>query len=273
MNNVLDPQSVPLWTAFFAGVVSVLSLVIAKDLRVSDFRQAWIDALRGEIATLIARVNAINERRLSIAQRAAKAGMAVEAEVGAKAATKGEEGAADDYERDHADVLRLEEALATIELRMNPTEEEAMPLLKQAQAVVGMVRLDKAVCRQKLQSAEKLLLEESKTYLKTEWERVKKGEPRYRCAVWMSVLIGLIGVATLALGFAGWLGAGPNTATTGGDVAIGIEEERATETGATAGTPKGAEEEPEPGGMSEAGARADRDQAVGRHAGGRHSQR
>ena len=70
--DFFDPRSVPLWAAFFAGVVSMVGLIIAKEQRVSDFRQAWIDALRGEIALLIGTINAINEWLWSIEQRKGK---------------------------------------------------------------------------------------------------------------------------------------------------------------------------------------------------------
>ena len=215
--ELFDLRSVPLWTAFFAGVVSVVGLIIAKELRVSDFRQAWIDALRGEIASLIARVNAINEWRLAIKNR----------RVGEDAVEGGALAAGDsaeEYKFVHPDVFKMEEALATIELRLNPKEDKATPLLEKAEAVVHKVRLDKAVCRKELKNAEKLLLDESKTYLKGEWDLVKKGELRYRCAVRISMVIAGVGVAALVLGFAGWLKGEMETASAGGDAALHMED-------------------------------------------------
>ena len=46
--------------ALIAGVVSLLGLVISKEQKVSEFRQAWIDALRSDVASLISHVNAIH---------------------------------------------------------------------------------------------------------------------------------------------------------------------------------------------------------------------
>jgi hypothetical protein len=40
--------------AWVAGAFSLLGLLISKEQKVSEFRQAWIDALRADIAALVA---------------------------------------------------------------------------------------------------------------------------------------------------------------------------------------------------------------------------
>ena len=245
MIDLLDPRSVPLWTAFFAGVVSVVGLIIAKEHRVSDFRQAWIDALRGEIAALIGRANAINEWVWAIAERNAKA---ADSDGGKRSATVGAM-AADEYTRAHEDVVKMEEALATIELRLNPKDDEAKVLVEKAEAVAKLVRFYKPVCRNALKAAEKQLLDESKSYLKREWETVKRGEPRHRWAVWTSFTIAAIGATALAAGFAGWLMAELGSAAPATGAAPQVQEASAGATGAEAegepaGTDAGGERQP-----------------------------
>ena len=142
----------------------------AKGVRVSEFRQASIDALRADLAALIAHVNGVNERRFANKQRAANE---------AKAGVGRGPTAAEQYEPDHADVVRIEQALAMIELRLNPAEEEARSLVEKAKAVGRMVQLDKPVAREGLREANRRLLDASTGYLKGEWERVKIGERRY----------------------------------------------------------------------------------------------
>ena len=207
----------------------LVGLIIAKEHRVSDFRQAWIDALRGEIAALIGRANAINEWLLAIEERKAKA------------AARGDEQAsptvaADEYELVHADVFKMEEALATIELRLNPKECKAKPLLEKAEAVVCKVQLDKAVCRRELKRVEKQLLAESKAYLKDEWETVKKGEPRHRWAVRTSFAIGVIGTVALVLGLAGLVMEKPEMATTATPAAGSVTGPEAVPEASASGT-------------------------------------
>lgn len=110
-----------------------------------------------------------------------------------------------------------------IELRLNPNEDKAKPLLQRAQAVVCEVRLYKAVCRKKLKSVEQELLEESKNYLTDEWDRVKRGEPRHRVAMWSSFMIGVIGVVALVLGLVGLVMEEPGTVTEATSIATQVE--------------------------------------------------
>ena len=95
----------------------------------------------------------------------------------------------------------MEEALATIELRLIPKEDRAEPLLKNAKAVVSKLRFHEPVCRTELKNAQEELLKESTSYLEYEWEIVKKGEPWHRwavgitkglVAVWIVVFLGAL---------------------------------------------------------------------------------
>jgi hypothetical protein len=46
--------------ALIAGLISLLGLIISKEQKVSDFRQAWIDALRSDIAAVITHAQSIH---------------------------------------------------------------------------------------------------------------------------------------------------------------------------------------------------------------------
>ena len=46
--------------AFVAGAFSLLGLTVAKENKVSEFRQAWIDALREDIAEFVAQAQSIH---------------------------------------------------------------------------------------------------------------------------------------------------------------------------------------------------------------------
>jgi hypothetical protein len=46
--------------ALIAGAFAFFSLVVTKETKVSEFRQAWIDALRAEISTYISRLRAVS---------------------------------------------------------------------------------------------------------------------------------------------------------------------------------------------------------------------
>ena len=59
--NELPPLAIGAITAaLITGLVSFLGLIISKEQKVSEFRQAWIDSLRSELAALISHANAIH---------------------------------------------------------------------------------------------------------------------------------------------------------------------------------------------------------------------
>jgi len=46
--------------AVIAAIISLLGLIISKENKVSEFRQAWIDSLREEIAAVITHAHAVH---------------------------------------------------------------------------------------------------------------------------------------------------------------------------------------------------------------------
>ena len=65
MLNLPDVAIGTMIAAFIAGLVSLLSLIISKEQKVSEFRQAWIDALRAEISSLTRMPFMVTERLAS----------------------------------------------------------------------------------------------------------------------------------------------------------------------------------------------------------------
>src|SRR5208283_2502860 len=93
--------------ALIAGLVSLLGLIISKEQKVSEFRQAWIDALRAEIADLIAHLNAVYGTAAAQFPSVAEAWKVVK----------------EDY-------LAFNNAAARIRLRLNPSEPTSVLVLK-----------------------------------------------------------------------------------------------------------------------------------------------
>ncbi|MBS3927686.1 MAG: hypothetical protein KGZ65_03740 [Sphingomonadales bacterium] len=46
----------PIIAAIIGAVVTLASLIISKESKLSEFRQAWIDSLRQEIADLLSNI-------------------------------------------------------------------------------------------------------------------------------------------------------------------------------------------------------------------------
>ena len=100
--DAFDPIFIPLLVAVIAALVSLLGLIISKENRISDFRQAWIDALRAEIVGLIARAYDLNRSRCSPGSQPGR-----------------------------TDMLHLEQALAQIDMRLKtPTTKTHNPSSK-----------------------------------------------------------------------------------------------------------------------------------------------
>jgi hypothetical protein len=47
--------------ALIAGTVSLLGLIISKEQKTSEFRHAWIDALRSDLTAFLTQINAIHD--------------------------------------------------------------------------------------------------------------------------------------------------------------------------------------------------------------------
>ncbi len=153
--------------ALIAGLVSLLNLIISKEQKVSDFRQAWIDELRSDIARLITHANAIHGS-LSV----------------------GWSQAADAWRDVRGDYIGINEAAGKIRLRLNPKEVASLKILRTVEELEKILgtRLE-APSHADLNAIEKRLVDEANIVLKSEWNRVKRGEPIYRAAKYTALAV------------------------------------------------------------------------------------
>lgn len=149
--------------AVIAAVISLLGLLISKENKVSEFRQAWIDSLREEISTIVAHASAV---RSSIA---------------------GEH------------FVPLNVAWAKVKLRLNPTEDPHIAILTALGEHEALFAGGKTPAQDALDLSDTKLLDCTKVVLKEEWERVKRGERIYRAATWLAGILIILGVLFLLL--------------------------------------------------------------------------
>lgn len=164
--------------AAIAGLVSLLGLVIGKEQKVSEFRQAWIDELRKCVVSYLVHINAICD-----ALRLARAGKAI-----------------DDVAL-LANYKLLNEASHGITLRVNPSEEPAKALLKSMSEFESISQSNSNLTPEKIRELEKGFIESSQKLLKFEWKRVKKGEANF---VWTKRIVYVIILVMLAFLFYAW---------------------------------------------------------------------
>lgn len=160
--------------AIIAAIISLLGLIISKENKVSEFRQAWIDSLRAEIAAVITHAHAI---------------------CGAYLASFGDKATL--WQHARLDFVALNEAWARIRLRLNPTESASKAILRALDEHEAVFPKDGTPEVTKLGAADHKLLEATNIVLKEEWVRVKWGESVYKLATLTAVLFLVGGVFIL----------------------------------------------------------------------------
>lgn len=157
--------------ALIAGVVSLLGLIISKEQKTSEFRQAWVDALRSEITAYLTSFNAIADA------------------VGVT------------Y-KDHAEKVKalaplysqLNQASFAITLRVNPDESRSKAVLACMKRFQQLTANDSNMVPAKIRPIELDFLNASKELLKYEWKRVKRGELTF---IVTKVLAAIVVIAAL----------------------------------------------------------------------------
>jgi hypothetical protein len=184
MDALLSGMSIgAVGAAFIAAVASVLGLVISKENKISDFRQAWIDALRGELTSYLSSINAIADasqlKYESYDEKVAKLS---------------------------SQYAVLNTANFMISLRLNPEEQDVQKILNCMSDFQGILSAEK-VDLGELRRVERCFLLSSKALLKREWLRVKRGELAFRLVKYFTMCV--IGAIMLYAVFTNWKGYRP----------------------------------------------------------------
>ncbi|MGH8077423.1 MAG: hypothetical protein ACREPE_08890 [Lysobacter sp.] len=152
--------------ALVAATLSYLGLIIAKENKISEFRQTWIDALRQDMADYISAVRLIAQSHLHY--------------------DKLPRPATDELEytlKMHPAYLASSASLARIRLRLNPCDPDRTlralndTFLEQVETIQNLLQSEKYDDVLVLTNA---LHEHASPILQREWKRVKAGEPIYR---------------------------------------------------------------------------------------------
>lgn len=144
--------------ALIAAVVSLVGLVVAKDQKTSEFRQAWVDALRAEIVEYLIHVNSI----------------------------------ADAHRQQYANFAEKRAALSplytclnrsafAIGLRLNPEESRSKAIIAAMRNLQSGLA-GETMTADAIRPLEAELLAAAQRLLKFEWKRVKRGEIGFQIA-------------------------------------------------------------------------------------------
>jgi len=155
--------------AVIAALISLLGLIISKETKVSEFRQAWIDSLRSEIAAVVTHARAMHGATFEKPTL---------------------------WRTLRDDFVGLNEAWAKVKLRLNTKKSEQIDVLealKEHESIFQPETRDFA----RLDSTEEKLLAATQIVLKKEWERVKSGELTYKVAKMLAGALLLLGLIAL----------------------------------------------------------------------------
>ncbi len=143
-----------IFAATIAGAISLIGLIISKEQKVSEFRQAWIDSLRAEVSAIIAHANAIH------------AGICAESK----------------WENVRDDYVGINVATALVRLRLNPKESLSAEVLACISELELLLKPGQRARLDQLNEVEKRLATHAQRVLKQEWNRVQRGELMFRLA-------------------------------------------------------------------------------------------
>ena len=182
--------------AFITGLISFVNMLIAKDQKTTEFRQAWIDSLRTEVARFIASATAIPVAGRLIDYKQSK----VESRIDAVAdMTAYAIEALPEFINCHNKILLL----------LNPREHKQLIDLLGELKNIAKISSDHTQAEVEATCLE--VLRETQKILKTEWERVKRGERTYRLTK-LFIIVALSGLI-LAVGALGvWRAMNPGLA-------------------------------------------------------------
>ena len=166
--------------AFIAAIVSFLGLIISKEQKISEFRQIWINNLRNDISSLMGNLTEYNTRWLV------------------------NEPGLDEIKfknflnENHSLINDLLKLKHSISLRLNKHEHEDI-LINMDEIYKSIVFPTKDNMGKDFQEKTEHFIFLSHKILKSEWERVKKGEPIFKFSKYL--VLSMIAVTVLYLGY------------------------------------------------------------------------
>jgi len=92
----------------------------------------------------------------------------------------------------------LNASVFNIMLRVNPTEPNSVAVLDDLSAINALVRSEKGLTSEALRPLEARLLSSSQVLLKSEWDRVKDGEPTFKITKWFALAMVAIAIGAAA---------------------------------------------------------------------------
>lgn len=154
--------------ALIGAIISLVGLIVAKESKVSEFRQSWIDALRVELSAFLSSANAaVDAQKLSFKNDTER------------------------FKTLQPFYQNLNENYYLIALRLNSKEDNSKNLKACMIGISAFVK-DSGSDFDFFESRRVDFINISNALLKEEWTRVKAGEPVYRISRWIAAVATLV---------------------------------------------------------------------------------
>lgn len=174
--------------ALIVGLIAFVNLTLTKEQKTSEFRQAWIDGLREDLSTFLSAARAC-ARAFTAKSALGEAYLSVSFPLSDQQVAELRLSAAQTYYR--------------IKLRLNPDEAEHVELLRLLTRAIeeqNKQQLEQSTSDSEILLAIERAAEYARPVLKTEWNRVKKGELPFRIVRnWIAPLLVLLCVVFIYL--------------------------------------------------------------------------
>lgn len=145
--------------ALIAALISVLSLIISKEQKVSEFRQKWIDDLRECLISYNSAIHSVVDE-ISIIKKAVE--NSKENQIDLSTLKK--------------NYVELNKAANGIKLRINYKEKRSKKILKIMNELESLSKNNDTFTVENISKLENQYIKSAQKLLKFEWSRVKKGE-------------------------------------------------------------------------------------------------
>ncbi|WCP68571.1 hypothetical protein LYZ37_07545 [Vibrio tubiashii] len=166
----MEELDVKIVVTIIAAIVSFIGLIIAKDHKISEFRQCWINDFRADIAALMGCVSNISSKFILADKESESESIDV---------MKFIENAHETYDEAHRLIYKLK-------LMLNPKKDH--DLITAIYTVESMIMSAEKMRDSKYyHNATEELYSLSHQTLKNEWTRVKKGEAVFHFTKWVLV--------------------------------------------------------------------------------------
>jgi len=160
--------------AIIGALISLVGLIVSKESKVSEFRQAWIDALRSELSSYLSNVSAVVDAR-----------------------TVTFKDARERFEKLQPYYSKLNEAYYLIAFRLNPSEQGSKKIKSCMVAISKLIAGRDDIDAAEMERLKVEFIGCSNTLLKDEWKIVKKGEPVFNATKWALTIVASILVVVI----------------------------------------------------------------------------